>query len=83
MHNLGLPDAAVSADIDSREAFRLLRIFLAYLATEYPTLADGHTFSLHAQSPHYRLTYQEYPLYPPDDPFHNPYGLWRLSQEDH
>jgi hypothetical protein len=79
MHNLGLPDAAVSADMDNGEASQLLRTFLAYISTEHPVLADGHTFSVDAQSPRYRLTHQEDSTHPADNPFHNPHGLWRLS----
>lgn len=80
MHNLGLPDASVSADLTMQEALRLLKIFLHYTAIEHPTLGDGHTFSLDADSPHYRVMHQDCTAYPPDDPFHNPWGLWHLSR---
>jgi len=72
MHNLGLRDASVSADIEMKDALPLLKTFLRYTAVERPALEEGHTFSVDAQSPRYRLIHQECTAYPSDDPFYNP-----------
>lgn len=80
MHNLGLRDASVAAEIGMKDALLLLKTFLRYTAVEQPALEEGHTFSMDAQSPHYRLTHQKCTAYPSDDPFYNPFGIWHLSQ---
>ena len=46
--------------------------------TERPELADGHTFSLSAESTLFRLQDSPCTMFPPDDLFHNPYGMWML-----
>src|SRR5262249_1875219 len=55
MHNFGLPDAAVPRDLDPRDAAKILNIFNHYLLGERPTLEDGHTFSIAADAPRFRL----------------------------
>ncbi len=78
MHNLGYPDAVVSAAIDPDTAAHLLNQFLMYTLVEHPVLEEGHTFSIGADSPFYRLTHEAQTRYPQTSPFHNPFGLWRL-----
>lgn len=78
MHNLGLPDALISARMDVATAAALLEAFLLYLLTERPFLHDGHGFSLDAASSAYRLFREDCTAYSPDDPCFNPYGIWRL-----
>lgn len=78
MHCLGLRDAIVSGDMSSDEAARLLQGFLLYTLVEQPELHSGETFSLDAQSPHFRLTEEVSDIYQPGDLFYNPFGMWRL-----
>lgn len=79
MHQLGFKDAIVEADIAPNEAARLLHTFLGYLLVENPTLHEGETFSVDADSPHYRLQSEDCTTYPTDDLFHNPYGMWKMT----
>jgi hypothetical protein len=46
---------------------------------EAPKLAEGHTFGVAEGSKRYRLSFEDYTYYKPDDMFHNPNGLWRLE----
>jgi hypothetical protein len=77
MHHLGLPDA-ISAG-PREEVNALLTRFLHYLALEEPHLEEGSLFSIE-NGPYYRLAREDCTMYPPDDLFHNPYGLWRLTR---
>jgi len=79
MHNLGLPDATVSVRLPSNDAAQLLETFLLYLLFEQPNLKSGHTFSINAQTPRYRLRLAPCTFYEADDPFYNPYGMWTLE----
>jgi len=79
MQNLGLADAAANAELSDLEGARLLRAFLLYTLLEQPDLRSGHTFGLNPQSPRYRLTLEPCRMYKRDDPFFNPYGVWRLE----
>lgn len=79
MHNLGLQDAIVEADIDPDEAAELLFTFLGYLLIENPTVNDGETFSVNADAPRYRLFREPCTCYVPDDLFYNPFGMWKLT----
>jgi hypothetical protein len=78
MHNLGCPDAVVEAEIHPNDAARLLHTFVGYLLVENPTLKDGETFSIDADAPRYRLFHEPCTMYEAGNPFHNPFGLWRL-----
>jgi hypothetical protein len=55
MHSFGLPDSAVPRDIDIQEAAQLLNVFNRYLLVQSPALVDGHTFSVAADAPCFRL----------------------------
>jgi len=79
MHNLGYPDAAVTADISPQEAASLLHQFLCYINFENPSISDHQTFSVEENAPLYRLVKTPCTMFPEDDPFHNPYGVWQLS----
>lgn len=79
MHNIGLPDATLTADVMSATAATLLDSFLYYLASESPDLKDGDTFGLDEYSPKYTMTKAECTEFPPDNLFHNPNGLWQLA----
>jgi hypothetical protein len=78
MHNLGLRDGIVSGNISPKEATGLLQTFLLYTLLETPVLEHGHTFSVDAQAPRYRLEAETCSKYAPDRAFHNPFGMWRL-----
>ena len=79
MHNLGLPDAIIPGTLLPNQAAQLLETFLLYLLLEQPSLKQGHTFSVDAQGPRYRLRFAPCTLYETDDPFYNPYGMWMLE----
>ena len=79
MHNVGVRDAVVRAPISPVEAADLLHTFLHYIAVETPTVHDGETFSVASDAPRYRMTREDQTDTAPDDPFHNPYGVWRLA----
>ena len=79
MHNIGLPDATLSADVMPETAATLLDTFLFYLASESPELKDGDTFGIDDYSPKYILTKAECTEFPADNLFHNPNGVWQLA----
>lgn len=79
MHNFGLPDAAAPASMGPEEGARLLNVFNNYQLAERPALKDGHTFSVDAEGPRFRLIHEPFePGYEPDEPLFNPHGLWAL-----
>ncbi len=67
-------------DADPSEAGKLMHGFQIYELLQRPQLGSGHTFSLEADAPRYRITTEECETYPPGDSFHNPYGMWRLTR---
>jgi hypothetical protein len=79
MHNLGLRDAILTGNLTAHEAGSLLNTFLLYYLIEQPQLEIGHTFSVDAPSPLYRLITYQCTIYPKYNLFNNPFGLWRLS----
>ncbi|MCL5998713.1 MAG: hypothetical protein M1546_22040 [Chloroflexi bacterium] len=79
MHNLGFADALVSAGLSAAQAGELLRGFLMSIVHEQPLLISGQTTMSDDNGVRYQLNHEPCHLFPPDDPFHNPYGLWRLS----
>lgn len=78
MHNLGFRDAIVEADIAPDEAAQLLHTFLGYLLVENPTIKDRETFSANANASRYRLFREACTIYPVDNLFHNPFGMWKI-----
>ncbi len=79
MHNFGLRDVLWTGELPKDEAARLVNRFALYELAEEPTLNDGETFSLTADSPRYRLRAESCTMFPPSDTFYNPYGMWRLA----
>jgi hypothetical protein len=69
----------IAIKIDPNTAADLMNQFNYWRVVEKPTLAAGHTFSLTPDSQHYRLTHVDDTRHSPDDPFHNPTGIWRLD----
>lgn len=78
MKNFGLPDASVSADVNSSVAAQTMQVFNIYQLTEAPVFETGHTFSIAAEAPKYRLSHQPYG-YGADDPLDNPFGRWHMQ----
>jgi hypothetical protein len=78
MHNFGLPEAITSAD-NKTEAADMLRFFTRYLLEHAPQFEDGHTFSVSAGKPVYRVERTDAIDYGPGSLFNNPYGAWRLT----
>ena len=79
MHNLGYHDAIITSGLPAEEAVALLDAFLKYLLVEQPAIAEGQTFALGPDAPVYRLNLEPCALYPNDDLFFNPFGMWRLT----
>lgn len=79
MHNLGFPDAILSAELPAQRAGQLLKDFLLYLLHEQPALTDTHTFTVQGEAVRFTLRREPRPLFAADDLFHNPYGWWRLT----
>lgn len=81
MHNLGYRDVVIAgADATAAEVGELIHGFQMYELMESPTIKSGQTFGLNSTAPMYRITAEACQTYPPGDPFHNPYGLWRLTR---
>ena len=81
MHVLGYQDAIITGDLPPNEAVALVDTFLKYLLVEQPALAEGHSFSLAPDAPHYQLKLEPCSIVAPDDLFYNPFGVWRLIPE--
>jgi hypothetical protein len=78
MHNLGLPDAMLEADVGAGDAGFVLSWFNKYLLFESPTIKSGQTFCAEKGAPLYRLSHEPCTKFPEDHLFHNPFGVWRL-----
>ena len=91
MHLLGRPDLIVSAALLRKlhgsgedpawKAVDLLRVFARYLLGECAegAFASGHTFSAAADSPRYRVLWEECTGYEENDFFYNSFGRWRFT----
>lgn len=79
MHNLGLRDCVLMADISSKEAVELIRAFIYFLAVDKPKIKSGETFSVAVDAPRYRMVTEPCTEFAQDDPFHNPFGVWKLT----
>ena len=78
MRAFGLPDCMI-LDRDLDTAFETSIEFCCYMMDESPKFADGHLVKLTESPTRYRLSFEDYTHYPPDDPFHNPHGQWVLE----
>ena len=78
MHNLGHPDCVIDAPVEPRDAAELMHMFAGYLLMENPELHAAETFSIAPDTPAYRLLKDPCTRFDPDEPFYNPYGVWRL-----
>jgi hypothetical protein len=79
MHHFGLPDTTVDASVGPEEAATAMNRFNVYQMTDSPALQTGHTFSVAADAPRYRLERRACAQFPAGDPFHNPDGYWHLT----
>lgn len=80
MHNFSLPDTQISNSFDAAEAADLINRFNYWQIVEKPVLKSGHTFSLAADSPHFRLELLRDERHSEDDLFHNSSGVWELRR---
>lgn len=78
MRAFDLPDCMI-LDSDLDTAFETSIEFCCYMMDEAPKLADGHVVKLTESPTRYRLSFEDYTHYPPDDSFHNPNGQWVLE----
>lgn len=79
MHHFGLPESSLPASMDVGEAADLMNRFNMYQIIERPELATGHTFSLQADSPRFRLHLSPDSRHEEDDLFHNSHGVWEMT----
>ena len=91
MHLLGRPDLIVSETLLRKlhgakedpawKAVDLFRVFANYLLAECAEggFASGHTFSLSANGPRYRVLWETCTGYEEDDFFFNCFGRWRFA----
>jgi len=88
MHNLGYPDVIVPGYLDYDQANYLAKAFAYYLVKYNPLLLSGGKFRIDENSPNtYRLTYEKCHFYDNCNKgiywlFHNPYGVWRLTESN-
>lgn len=92
LHLLGRPDLIASLELLGKaygsaedlgwKAVHLFRAFAHYLLAECPTgqFASGHTFSVDATSPRFRVIWEDCTEYDEDDFFYNPFGRWRFAE---
>jgi hypothetical protein len=79
MHQFGLPECGVSSTIAPEQAAELMNHFNLWQLAEQPQLAPGHTFSLAAAAPRFRMSHHQDTRHDRGDLFHNPHGIWRLD----
>ena len=80
MHNFGLPDVQISNKLDAKQAADVMNRFNHWQIVEEPILESGHTFSLTADSEHFRLELLKDKRHLEDELFHNPCGIWELQR---
>lgn len=92
LHLLGQPDLIVSSSLlreaagsKKDPAWAAVDLFLGfalYLLSECAPgqFASGHTFSLNADSPRFRVLWEECTGYDEDEFFYNPFGRWRFAE---
>ncbi len=79
MHHFGFPDCEVPRSIPIGQAADLMNRFNFWQIAERPKLSAGHTFSLTASAPHFRLSLLQDTRHEKEQLFHNPHGIWRLN----
>lgn len=79
MHSFALPDSTASRSLDE-DIQATLTEFNRYVMRESPEIQDKQTFGLSDEGPVFKLSLEQYTLYPAGDMFHNPFGAWRLQR---
>lgn len=80
MHNFGFPDCETPASLGIEAGADLMNRFNLWRLDEVPEFEDGHTFSLAADAPMFRMRHMEDMRHEADHLFFNPHGLWRLER---
>ena len=80
MHHFGLPECETPRALDIGEAADLMNQFNFWQISERPELSStGHTFSVTATAPRFRLSRHQDTRHDGESLFHNPNGTWRLD----
>jgi hypothetical protein len=82
MHNLGLPDASIDAQPDVETAAKLVNGFNCMQLAGPGGLDDGDTFLLKPGERSFRLSKRGCTYDDLDHPFHNPFGVWHMSESE-
>lgn len=82
MHHFGLPDVEVERSVEINEAADLMNRFNYWQIVEEPKIAAGHTFSVTADAPRYRINLKNDARHEPEHLFHNANGVWNLKRAD-
>lgn len=80
MHHFGLPDVEVERSLEMNQAADLMNRFNYWQIVEEPKIAAGHTFSITADAPRYRIAQKNDSRHETSDLYHNPNGLWSLKR---
>lgn len=81
MHNFGYKDLLTStSNTNPAETVELFQTFCLYTLIENPVFNSGETFSVDPKAPVFQLRAESCVLFESDDPFYNPYGVWRLNK---
>ncbi|RDZ17777.1 hypothetical protein C3744_02470 [Priestia megaterium] len=81
MHNFGYKDLLTStSNTNPAETVGLFQTFCLYTLIENPVFNSGETFSVDPKAPVFQLSAESCVLFESDDPFYNPYGVWRLNK---
>lgn len=80
MHHLGFRDPYVSGNISANDAAILMHELNKYIVFEEAVINDGETFGVDSEAPRYRVHKKACEEFASDDLFHNPYGIWHLTE---
>lgn len=78
LHALGWPEASAPVGDDPAAAVDLVLTLAHHLVGDEPVLETGQTFGVAPGARAHRLTLEPDAYAPPDDLFHNPFGVWTL-----
>jgi len=82
MRYFGLPDVEVPINVETSEAMEVMNQFNFWQISARPRIETGLTYSITPESPFYMIEEEPDRRYGPDDVFHNPYGVWRLTKKN-
>ncbi|AWD67583.1 MULTISPECIES: DUF4261 domain-containing protein [Priestia] len=69
-----------TSNTNPAETVELFQTFCLYTLIENPVFNSGETFSVDPKAPVFQLREESCVLFESDDPFYNPYGVWRLNK---